>query len=83
MKAMPSFSIAGLKKNPSLIPLLVIVGAGGVWAAYYLGRLALRNPDVTWNRKANPEPWQEYDKKQYKFWSGVDHSTYEHPRPRF
>lgn len=64
MKLMPSLSMAGLKKNPSvrcvgvhhhfasnsdamqLIPLLAIVGAGGVWAAYYIGRLALRNPDV-------------------------------------
>ncbi|XP_054161805.1 cytochrome c oxidase subunit NDUFA4-like [Oppia nitens] len=83
MKSMPSLSMTGLRKNPSLIPLLFFVGAGGVWAGYYIGRLAFRNPDVTWNRKTNPEPWQAYDKKQYKFWSEIDHNTYEHPRPKF
>ncbi|CAG2168045.1 unnamed protein product [Oppiella nova] len=83
MKAMPSFSAAGLRKNPSLIPLLAMVGAGGIWAGVYILRLALKSPEVSWNRKGNPEPWQEYDKKQYKFWSQIDHENYEHPRPRF
>lgn len=35
-------------------------------AAYYTLRLATRNPDVTWRRGENPEPWQEYSTKQYK-----------------
>lgn len=32
----------------------------------YTLRLALKNPDVTWNHKKNPEPWMEYSDKQYK-----------------
>lgn len=32
----------------------------------YTLRLATKNPDVTWNRHTNPEPWQEYEKKNYK-----------------
>lgn len=49
-----------------LIPLYacMVVGAGG--AVYYLLRLATRNPDISWNRKKNPEPWEEYRTKQYK-----------------
>ena len=35
-------------------------------AAGYTIRLATRNPDVSWNKKANPEPWQEYRNKRYK-----------------
>lgn len=33
---------------------------------FYTLRLALKNPDVTWNHKKNPEPWNEYSNKQYK-----------------
>lgn len=29
-------------------------------------RTALKNPDVSWDRKNNPEPWQHYADKQYK-----------------
>ena len=35
-------------------------------AALYTLRLATQNPDVTWDRKNNPEPWQKYAEKQYK-----------------
>lgn len=35
-------------------------------AFFYTLRLATRNPDVTWRRGENPEPWQEYRNKQYK-----------------
>lgn len=49
-----------------LIPLYVCVGIGAVGACGYLLRLATKNPDVTWNRTKNPEPWQEYKDKQYK-----------------
>ena len=49
-----------------LIPLFVALGAGVLGAGYYTLRLAVRNPDLTWDRKKNPEPWQEYAEKQYK-----------------
>ena len=38
----------------------------------YLFRLATKNPDVTWNRKTNPEPWQEYEHKNYKLINPVE-----------
>jgi NADH dehydrogenase (ubiquinone) 1 alpha subcomplex subunit 4 len=49
-----------------LIPLFVSLGAGVAMAALYTLRLATQNPDVTWDRKNNPEPWQKYAEKQYK-----------------
>lgn len=49
-----------------LIPLYVCTAVGMFGALYYMTRLATRNPDVTWNRQTNPEPWQEYRTKQYK-----------------
>lgn len=36
------------------------------WSAYYTLRLAIKNPDVSWAKKSNPEPWNEYANKQYK-----------------
>lgn len=42
------------------------MAVGCFGAAYYVFRLATRNPDVMWNRKANPNPNEEYRNKQYK-----------------
>lgn len=44
----------------------MVGGVGGFGAVYYLLRLAIRNPDVSWSRVQNPEPNQEYHNKQYK-----------------
>jgi len=66
---MQGLSIKSLKKHPSLIPLFVSLGIGVAFSTFYTLRLATRNPDVTWNRKSNPEPWQHYADKQYKFFS--------------
>nr|CAH0112074.1 unnamed protein product [Daphnia galeata] len=65
---MQGLSLKSLKKHPSLIPLFVSLGAGVAMAALYTLRLATQNPDVTWDRKNNPEPWQKYAEKQYKFY---------------
>ncbi|RWS11930.1 cytochrome c oxidase subunit NDUFA4-like protein [Dinothrombium tinctorium] len=70
-------------KNYSLLPVIGITALGGLFAGFYVMRLALRNPDVSWNKRSNPEPWQEYENKQYKFYSNIDHEKYQHPRPRF
>uniref|UniRef100_A0A8C7A2P0 Cytochrome c oxidase subunit NDUFA4 n=1 Tax=Neovison vison TaxID=452646 RepID=A0A8C7A2P0_NEOVI len=59
--------IGQAKKHPSLIPLFVFIGAGGTGAALYVLRLALFNPDVSWDRKNNPEPWNKLGPNdQYK-----------------
>uniref|UniRef100_A0A2K5JHK7 Cytochrome c oxidase subunit NDUFA4 n=1 Tax=Colobus angolensis palliatus TaxID=336983 RepID=A0A2K5JHK7_COLAP len=65
--------IGQAKKHPSLIPLLVFIGAGGTGAGLYLLHLALFNPD----NKLGPDD-------QYKFYSmNVDHSTLKKEGPDF
>lgn len=49
-----------------LIPLYVCIGLGAAAAVFYTARLAIRSPEVTWSRKNNPEPWEEYRNKQHK-----------------
>jgi len=79
-----SLSSSGLRKNPALLPLLFFTGLGGVWCGYYVWRLAVKSPEVVWNRHANPEPWNEkYENKQYKFYSDIDHSKIVSERPKF
>ncbi|XP_074125348.1 cytochrome c oxidase subunit NDUFA4 [Sminthopsis crassicaudata] len=73
------------KKHPSLIPLFVFIGAGGTGASLYVLRLALFNPDVSWDRKNNPEPWNKMNPTdQYKFYSvNVDYSKLKKEGPEF
>jgi hypothetical protein len=42
------------------------VGLGCCGAVLYTLRLAVRSPEVSWNKKSNPEPWNEYTNKQHK-----------------
>lgn len=49
-----------------LIPLYVCVGLGCCGAVLYTLRLAVRSPEVSWNKRSNPEPWNEYANKQHK-----------------
>ncbi|XP_053605546.1 cytochrome c oxidase subunit NDUFA4 [Plodia interpunctella] len=81
---MQGLSIQSLKKHKALIPLYVCTGIGCVGAILYLGRLALRSPDVSWSKKNNPEPWEEYRTKQYKFYSpNRDYSKEGSPAPKY
>uniref|UniRef100_A0A8D2MSZ4 Cytochrome c oxidase subunit NDUFA4 n=2 Tax=Passerellidae TaxID=1729112 RepID=A0A8D2MSZ4_ZONAL len=68
-----------------LIPLFVIIGSGGVGASLYLMRLAMFNPDVSWDKKNNPEPWNKMaPNDQYKFVSvNMDYSRLKKDRPDF
>ncbi|KAI1280492.1 Cytochrome c oxidase subunit NDUFA4 [Halotydeus destructor] len=76
-------SRAGLKKNYAIVPLLITVGAGALWCGYYCWRLAVKSPEAMWNKRGNPEPWNDYQNKQYKFYSTVDFSKIEDKRPKF
>lgn len=51
----------------------------------YLARLGLRNPDVCWDRKNNPEPWNKLGPTdQYKFYAvNMDYSKLKKDRPDF
>ncbi|XP_004676779.1 PREDICTED: cytochrome c oxidase subunit NDUFA4 [Condylura cristata] len=77
--------VSQARKHPSLIPLFVFIGAGGTGAGLYLLRLALFNPDVSWDRKNNPEPWNKLGPNdQYKFYSvNVDYSKLKKEGPNF
>ncbi|XP_025424322.1 cytochrome c oxidase subunit NDUFA4 [Sipha flava] len=66
---MPGMTIESLKKHKSLIPLFACLGVGMVGAAFYLARLAIKSPEVTWHPKDNQEPWEAYKQKTYKFYS--------------
>ena len=51
-----------------MIPFLIFTGAGVTGAAADVLGLALLNPDVSWDRKDNPEPWNKLGPNdQYKF----------------
>jgi len=64
-----------LKHHYALAPLAAALGFGLTLSAGYITRLALQNPDVSWRRYTNPEPWQhrvdgEGKTVRYKFWQG-------------
>uniref|UniRef100_A0A8B9DKI1 NUA4L dehydrogenase n=1 Tax=Anser cygnoides TaxID=8845 RepID=A0A8B9DKI1_ANSCY len=43
----------------TLVPLIGFISVGLGSAVLYLLRLALYSPDVSWDRKNNPEPWNK------------------------
>uniref|UniRef100_A0A8C5WUL9 Cytochrome c oxidase subunit NDUFA4 n=1 Tax=Laticauda laticaudata TaxID=8630 RepID=A0A8C5WUL9_LATLA len=64
--AVPSSGLIGflrhqVKHRPSLIPLFLIMGTAVAGAGLYLMRLALFCPEVRWDKKNNPEPWNNLD----------------------
>lgn len=79
------FSFAGMRKNPSVLPVVGCIIFGVALATAYTIRLAVASPDVTWNPKKKNEPWNDYEHKNYKLIQSepFDIKTYQHPRPRF
>nr|XP_033799148.1 cytochrome c oxidase subunit NDUFA4 [Geotrypetes seraphini] len=77
--------VSQARKHPSLIPLFLFVGLGGVGAVMYTVRLALFNPDVSWDKKNNPEPWNRYGPNhQSKFFSEtIDYKKLKKEGPDF
>ncbi|XP_015927087.1 cytochrome c oxidase subunit NDUFA4 [Parasteatoda tepidariorum] len=83
---MKGLTWSSLKKHYSLIPLFVILGGGCALSAAYLARLAFKNPEVSWRRSANPEPYQEYAEKRYKLLhikEEPDYKKIKEQRPEF
>ncbi|XP_032260111.1 cytochrome c oxidase subunit NDUFA4-like [Phoca vitulina] len=67
---MLSHILGEAKKHPSLIPLYIFIEGGSTGVALYVLHLALSNPDVSWGRKNNPEPWNKLGPNgQYKIYS--------------
>lgn len=82
---MQGLTRASLMKHPSLIPLFLCVGGGGVWATYYTCRLAFKCPDVAWwNKGSGDQPNLSWPiNKQYKFMSPTrDYSKETFPEER-
>ncbi|XP_061564015.1 cytochrome c oxidase subunit NDUFA4-like [Cololabis saira] len=81
------FGVVGkqLRTHPALIPLFVFIGGGAAMSMMYLGRLALKNPDVSWDRTNNPEPWNKIGpNQQYKFYKiNMDYSKLKKGGPDF
>ncbi|KAI9249669.1 NADH-ubiquinone reductase complex 1 MLRQ subunit-domain-containing protein [Phascolomyces articulosus] len=56
-------------KKPEIIPLIVIV-SGALGGATFIGLRQARAPDVSWDHKNNPYPWQEIkDGEQVKLYA--------------
>ncbi|XP_008577886.1 PREDICTED: NADH dehydrogenase [ubiquinone] 1 alpha subcomplex subunit 4-like 2 [Galeopterus variegatus] len=74
-----------IRRHPALIPMISFIGLGMGSAALYLLRLALHSPDVCWDRKNNPEPWNRLNPNdQYKFLAvSTDYKKLKKDRPDF
>uniref|UniRef100_A0A674P7C3 Cytochrome c oxidase subunit NDUFA4 n=1 Tax=Takifugu rubripes TaxID=31033 RepID=A0A674P7C3_TAKRU len=73
------------EEPPGSDPSLRFIGGGATMSMLYLSRLALRNPDVSWDRKNNPEPWNKMEPtQQYKLFAvNMDYSKLKKDRPDF
>uniref|UniRef100_A0A8P4K3X1 NDUFA4 mitochondrial complex associated like 2b n=1 Tax=Dicentrarchus labrax TaxID=13489 RepID=A0A8P4K3X1_DICLA len=74
-----------IKECMSLIPQFLFLTLGMTGATFYLIRLA-RGPHVTlWDKKNNPEPWNNLDPTyQYKFVAvNTDYKNLKKDRPDF
>lgn len=56
MTALSKFLAAS--KKPEVYPIVGILGVA-LSGAVFFGARAIRAPDVAWNPKSNPYPWQE------------------------
>ncbi|XP_041459595.1 cytochrome c oxidase subunit NDUFA4-like [Lytechinus variegatus] len=83
---MQGLTWTSLKHHKALIPLFISVGTGAAFAAFYVARLALKNPDATWRRGSNPYPWQNIKPNQnIKFYSAgkIDFQNLKKNGPEF
>ncbi|XP_014252529.1 cytochrome c oxidase subunit NDUFA4 [Cimex lectularius] len=82
---LPGMTFSSLRKHTALIPLFACIIVGSIGSVGYLMRLALKNPEVAWNKRGDQEPWNEYENKQYKFYSAsnFDYKNYKSPAPEY
>ncbi|CAG7659376.1 unnamed protein product [Allacma fusca] len=65
-----------LRRHPQYLMLHGMLALGTSMATVYGLRVAVKEPEITWNHHTNLEPWNEYANKQYKFLSaGRDYSA--------
>ena len=58
------FQMEMFRKHPDIIPLAAAVACVSVGATLFVIRNAVTNPDVSWNKRTNPEPWNEIQQNQ-------------------
>eukprot|EP00092_Neocalanus_flemingeri_P057696 GFUD01068639.1.p1 GENE.GFUD01068639.1~~GFUD01068639.1.p1 ORF type:complete len:117 (+),score=30.02 GFUD01068639.1:45-395(+) len=76
--SMQGLTVKSLKHHVALQPLFIIMGAGVLFVAAYVGRLARKSTDVNWSKMKDPvDPMSVYENKQFKMFNvgGVDHSN--------
>jgi len=74
-----------LKSHPGLIPLFVFLGTGGIMCGAYVTRLALKSPEACYDRRGNPEPWNNIEPtNQYKlFRVNMDYTQQKRNGPEY
>lgn len=72
---------AFLKKHYDLIPLLCAVTFSSSLGIGFMVRSAFRNPDVSWQRDKNPEPWNQV--KQTERFKFLDGHVYDYSKGKF
>ncbi|XP_037093081.1 cytochrome c oxidase subunit NDUFA4-like [Pollicipes pollicipes] len=78
-----NFSLAGLRQNYALIPLVAMLGAALTGVVAFSLRTALRTPDVSYRKQQNPEPWNEYRDKEYRLYNPKNIPKDHCPAPKF
>jgi hypothetical protein len=76
-----------IKSNYSLYPLAFIALFGVSIASFQIVRSLLRSPDVHFNRRGNPDPWNKLvtdDGKpvQFKYFTTIDYKSMANERPK-
>uniref|UniRef100_UPI00358DF260 NADH dehydrogenase [ubiquinone] 1 alpha subcomplex subunit 4-like 2 n=1 Tax=Myxine glutinosa TaxID=7769 RepID=UPI00358DF260 len=77
--------VSQAKKHHNLIPMFFFIALGLSSASLYMLRIALRHPDISWNKKGNSEPWNKLPPNyQYKFLAvDMDYKNLKKDRPDF
>jgi len=78
ISSLQGMTIKSLKHHVALQPLFIIMGAGVVFVAVYIGRLASKTTDVNWTKQKDMgDHMGYYTNKQFKFFNpaNIDYST--------
>jgi hypothetical protein len=76
-----------VKSNYALYPLVFIGFLGMGLASFQIIRSLIRSPDIHFNRRSNPDPWNKLvtdDGKpvQFKYFKTIDYNAIPNERPK-
>merc|ERR1712123_124551 len=84
--SMQGMTMKSLKHHTALQPLFIIMGAGIIFVAAYIGRLASKTTDVNWSKNKDlGDHMGYYNNRQFKWFnpSGTDYSKISDNRPNY